>query len=194
MAALDARRHRDHRPGRRQPLSVRATIARRRTARSRRRSRTSISAARRWCAPPRRTIPHVAVVTDPADYAAGRSGAEGERRRAQLRRPASRWPRRRSRIPPPTTVRSATILRRSTPTARRRAFPSASTCSSTRCRTCAMARIPHQDAAFYRDLAARGRVPRRLRATAGQGAFLQQHRRCRCGVGVREDIRASRRA
>ena len=81
-------RHPDDRPRRRQPLSVprdgRASPA----ARSTTRSRTSTSAARRWCAPRRRTDAHVGVVVDPADYAAAARRAARERRRARRTRRA----------------------------------------------------------------------------------------------------------
>jgi hypothetical protein len=47
---------------------------------------------------------------------------------------------------------------------------------------------PHQQAAFYRDL-----YPARARwsppAAAGQGAELQQHRRRRCRLGMRQELR-----
>jgi AICAR transformylase/IMP cyclohydrolase PurH len=46
---------------------------------------------------------------------------------------------------------------------------------------------PHQQAAFYRDL-----YPRRARwsrpTAAGQGAELQQHRRRRRGLGMRQEL------
>jgi phosphoribosylaminoimidazolecarboxamide formyltransferase/IMP cyclohydrolase len=48
---------------------------------------------------------------------------------------------------------------------------------------------PHQSAAFYRETNPRGRRARQLHATARQGTVVQQHRRCRCGVGMREDLR-----
>ena len=48
---------------------------------------------------------------------------------------------------------------------------------------------PHQSAAFYRDLVGAGRRAGELRAVAGQGTVVQQHRRFRCGVGMREDLR-----
>jgi phosphoribosylaminoimidazolecarboxamide formyltransferase/IMP cyclohydrolase len=46
---------------------------------------------------------------------------------------------------------------------------------------------PHQQAAFYRDLhPAPARWPP---AAAGQGAELQQHRRRRCRLGMRQELR-----
>ena len=48
---------------------------------------------------------------------------------------------------------------------------------------------PHQSAAFYRDLLPRARLARQRDAVAGQGAFVQQHRRRRRGVGMREVLR-----
>jgi phosphoribosylaminoimidazolecarboxamide formyltransferase/IMP cyclohydrolase len=83
---------------------------------------------------------------------------------------------------------------RQLPSAARRAGepePSAapSTCSSTRCRTCATARTR---------TSAPPSTPRSVPlpatwpppAAAGQGPVLQQHRRHRCGAGVRQAVRA----
>ena len=48
---------------------------------------------------------------------------------------------------------------------------------------------PHQSAAFYRDLhPAPGSLVTRD-AAAGQGALVQQHRRRRRGLGVRQELR-----
>ncbi len=52
---------------------------------------------------------------------------------------------------------------------------------------------PHQSAAFYRDLKRRGRRAGQLRAAAGQGAVVQQHRRRGRRVGVREVVRRRQR-
>ena len=51
------------------------------------RSRTSTSAARRWCARRPRTTAIVAIVTDPADYPALVDRNAGQRRRADRRHP-----------------------------------------------------------------------------------------------------------
>ncbi len=48
---------------------------------------------------------------------------------------------------------------------------------------------PHQTAAFYRDAAARGGRARRLPAGPGQGTVLQQHRRRRRRLGMRQELR-----
>jgi phosphoribosylaminoimidazolecarboxamide formyltransferase/IMP cyclohydrolase len=49
---------------------------------------------------------------------------------------------------------------------------------------------PHQQAAFYREPgAAPGHC--QLPADAGQGTVVQQHRRLRCGLGVRQGLRNS---
>jgi phosphoribosylaminoimidazolecarboxamide formyltransferase/IMP cyclohydrolase len=46
---------------------------------------------------------------------------------------------------------------------------------------------PHQQAAFYRDLHPAPGSLVTASAVAGQGAQLQQHRRCRRGLGMREE-------
>ena len=48
---------------------------------------------------------------------------------------------------------------------------------------------PHQSAAFYRDLQPGARLAGHGQAAAGQGALVQQHRRRRRGVGVRQELR-----
>ncbi len=45
---------------------------------------------------------------------------------------------------------------------------------------------PHQSAAFYRDLAPCRRRAGQLPPAAGQGTVVQQYRRRRCGLGMRE--------
>ncbi len=52
----------------------------------------------------------------------------------------------------------------------------------------------HQQAAFYRDTDAAGRQHRRLHPAAGQGTVLQQHRRLRRGLGMRQGLRRCRPA
>jgi hypothetical protein len=48
---------------------------------------------------------------------------------------------------------------------------------------------PHQSAAFYREAAPAAGTLAQLDAAAGQGAVLQQHRRRRRGLGMRQDLR-----
>ena len=102
--------------------------------------------------------------------------------------PASGSRRRRSPTRPPTTARSATTSPRSTPPASARPSRIASTCSSSSRSLCATGRTRTR-----RPLSTATRSPRRAasRATAGagQGAFVQQHRRRRCGLGMREELR-----
>ena len=47
---------------------------------------------------------------------------------------------------------------------------------------------PHQQAAFYKEPQSGHRQHRQLSAVAGQGTLLQQHRRCRCGLGSGEGL------
>ena len=63
------------------------------------------------------------------------------------------------------------------------------TSASSSCRTCATARTRTSSAAFYRDLYAAGRLAGELRPAAGQGTLVQQHRRRRRGVGMRQELR-----
>ena len=47
---------------------------------------------------------------------------------------------------------------------------------------------PHQQAAFYRDLHPAPGLAGDGQAIAGQGAVVQQHRRCRCRMGMRQEV------
>ena len=159
------------------------------TAASRTRSRTSTSAARRCCARRRRTTPAsrwwsirpttrrvldeiasaAAAVADATRFDAG---AQGVRAHRGLRRRDRQLPlvaRRRTQAP-----RVPDVL---TPAVR------------ASCRTCATARTRTR---ARRSTATTSRSPGGLAAlppAAGQGALLQQHRRRRRGVGVREELR-----
>ena len=82
VAALARAWHPADRPRRRQPLSVPRDRRARPAARWTTRSRTSTSAARRWCAPRRRTGSTSAIVVDPADYAGAPRRARRQRRSA----------------------------------------------------------------------------------------------------------------
>ena len=73
----------------------------------------------------------------------------------------------------------------------RSAFPARATATSPRCRTCATAKTatsrPPCTATCIRPPA-----PGHGRAAAGQGAVVQQHRRRRCRLGMRQELRAAR--
>ena len=123
---------------------------------------------------------------------------DGARRNSQQRR--RRPTRRASRSPRKSFAHTAAYdgaianyLRRSTP--RRASFPGhAHACSSPSCRTCATARTRTR---APRSIATRSPAAGSLAAlppAAGQGALLQQHRRRRRRVGMREELRPSRRA
>ena len=73
----------------------------------------------------------------------------------------------------------------------RRAVPGAvlNAAASSSCRTCATARTRTSSAAFYRDLHPAPGSLVDCRAAAGQGALVQQHRRRRCGLGMRQELR-----
>ena len=132
---------------------------------------------------------HVAVVTDPGRLRAAAAGDGGRRRRARRRdalpaRAEGVFPHRRLRRRDQQLPDGARRRRRA-----RAAFRGASTCSSSARRRCATARIRTRR---RRSTATSQPAPGSLGAlppAAGQGAFLQQHRRRRCGVGVREELR-----
>ena len=132
---------------------------------------------------------HVAVVTDPADYEpvlkemAAAAGALGAETRFRLAQKAFSH----------TAAYDGAISNYLTALdgsgGARRAFRSGSTCSSSACRRCATARTRTRRP---RSTAICEPAPGSLGAlspAAGQGAFLQQHRRRRCGVGMREELR-----
>ena len=132
-------------------------------------------------------------VTDPAHYAGvARRAAGGDG--ARQRRDALRARRaRRSPTPPPTTARSATTcpsLRRRRRRARARVFPAqAQPAASSSCRTCATARTRTSRRVLPRRCSRRAGALADYRAAAGQGALLQQHRRRRRGLGMRQELR-----
>ena len=125
----------------------------------------------------------VAVVTEPADYAAvlaemaAHDGATSLALRSEL-------PARPLRARPPTTPRSPLVRRRAT--ARR--FPQTPDLRRQAARPLRYGENPHQQAAFYLTGDSRARR-RHSDAAAGQGAHLQQHqrhrRRLRTGRRVR---------
>ena len=130
----------------------------------------------------------VAVVVDPADYATRARRAAAQRRRLGERR-ASRSRKKAFAHTAAYDGAIANYLTRST-RAQRREFPGrAQPAVRTSCRTCATARTRTRRAAFYRDAQPVAGRPRALPAAAGQGALLQQHRRRRRGVGMREELR-----
>jgi hypothetical protein len=189
-----AARHPADRPGGGEPLPF-ARRWRRRTARWKTPSRTSTSAARPWCARRRRT-----TATNsrrrrhrhrPRGLRCHRRGTEGQRRRALL----------------PT--RFALAKKAFTHTARYDAaianwltsldaenkpgaFPERLQLAFDKVDTLRYGENPHQQAAFYRETAAVPGSIANYEQTAGQGALLQQHRRRRCGLGVRQGLRSPR--
>ena len=199
MAALDAARHRA-----RSTCWSSTSIRSRRpsprpAARSTTRSRTSTSAARRWCARRRRTGRTSRVLTDPAQYARRARRAEGataaSSEATQLR--ARRWPR--STASPTTTPRSATTCRR----CRRRRRRADAQPSSRRRRNGRFVKVqdlrygenPHQQRRVLPRPAPGARLAGALRTQLqGKELSLQQHRRRRRGVGVREELRRRRPA
>ena len=183
-------RHPDDRPRRRQPLSVSRNGRASPAARSTTRSRTSTSAARRWCAPPRRTGRTSASSSIPPTtppLLAELRDATATRCRMRTR---FRLARRRSRTRLRTTARSPTGSTARDADGAPQAFPQSR--SIRRRQSCRMLRYgenPHQRAAFYRDDAPPPGSDRHVPAAAGQGAVVQQHRRRRRRVGMREDVR-----
>ena len=131
---------------------------------------------------------HVAVVTDPADYeailrgaGAARAAAIGADTRFRLAQKAFSH----------TAAYDGAISNYLTAldaSGERAAFPRRLNLQFELAQTLRYGENPHQAAAFYRDPAAGAGQPRALPPAAGQGAFLQQHRRRRCGVGMREEL------
>ena len=129
----------------------------------------------------------VAVVTDPADYDAMLAEMEGDRRRARGRDAlrareegvrAHRRVRRRDRELPHRPRRGAAAARLP-----RAADPAVREGR----RQLRYGENPHQLAAFYRDPAPAAGSLAGYAPAPGQGAVVQQHRRRRRGVGMRED-------
>ena len=141
------------------------------------------SAAKNW--------KDVAVLTDAAQYPALLAELKA-RRRCRRRDPvrASRWPRSTASANYDGAIsdylsslsQDATAPRE--PCSRRRP-----TAASSSCRTCATARTRTSSAAFYRDLHPAPGSLVTARAAAGQGALVQQHRRRRRGLGMRQELR-----
>ena len=141
------------------------------------------AAAKNW--------PHVGVVVDPADYAAllaelARGGGALSRRDALRARAQG--------------VLAHRVLRRRdhqlADRARRRRRGGgvsrlASTSQAVKVQDLRYGENPHQQAAFYRDETPAPGTHRHVPPAAGQGAVVQQHRRQRRRVGMREDVRAS---
>ncbi len=74
---------------------------------------------------------------------------------------------------------------------RRGTFPEVLTRQWVRVQQMRYGENPHQSAAFYREHHGRRGAARWLCAAAGQGTVVQQHRRRRCGVGVRAQLRST---
>ena len=137
------------------------------------------SAAKNW--------KDVAVLTDASQYARRARRAEGRRQSARRRSSRCRW--RPSTASRTTTPRSATTCRRCRPTARAAAFPAQTNGRFVKLQDLRYGENPHQSAAFYRDLHPAPGSLVTAQAAAGQGALVQQHRRRRRGLGVREELR-----
>ena len=190
MAALDAPRHRDDRPPRRQPLSVRGDgrqgrLHPGRRDREHRHRRPGDGAIGGEELERRRGADRCLAVRRRARRAEGNG-------RGRRRRRASRSPSPRSTASPSTTARSATTSRRSP--GRATASPSGASSRSRQrpLRQAAGPALRREPAPARRVLprpAARRRLARHREAAAGQGALVQQHRRRRRGVGVRQGLR-----
>ena len=142
------------------------------------------AAAKNW--------PHVGVVVDPADYAGVLAELNVERRRADRRDALSRCAQ---------GVRAHRRLRRRDRQLADRArsrwrsarrFPDSFHFAGDKVQEMRYGENPHQSAAFYRDEAPAPGTHRHLPAAAGQGTLLQQHRRQRRRVGMRQDLRRAR--
>ena len=188
MAALEQHGIAHDRPPRRQPLSVRGH---RREARLHARRRDREHRHRR-----------------PGDGALGGEELEGRRggdRRVAVRRRARRAAARRQAVSDETQLRARGGRVQPHQQLRRRdqrlpvvadeaggarsEFPAQTNGRFVKLQDLRYGENPHQAAAFYRDLQP---APGSLvtgQAAAGQGALVQQHRRRRCGVGMREELR-----
>ena len=161
-----AARHSADRPRRRQPLSVSRNRRAGTTARSTRRSRTSTSAARRWCARPRRTGRTSAWWSNRRTTAPLLAELAANGRALSARRD-SRWRERRFRTRRPTTAPSRTGSPRAARTAPPPRFPTVSTCRRSRCRISVTARTR---TSRPRSIATRGRCRGRSPRTGSSRA------------------------
>ena len=160
-------------------------------ARSPTRSRTSTSAGRRWCARRRRTGTTSPSSPTPSQYAGvlaelKRDGKVGEATRFALAVAAF------DRIAQYDGAISDYLSSLAGPSdgvPERREFPAQANGRFVKLQDLRYGENPHQRAAFYRDLAARAGLARHGQAAAGQGALVQQHRRRRRGVGMRQELR-----
>ena len=139
------------------------------------------SAAKNW--------KDVGVLTDASQYAAGarRAKAGGKlSRQDQVR--ACRW--RRS-TASATTTRAISDYLSQHPGRRQPAalFPAQANGRFVKLQDLRYGENPHQQAAFYRDLYPAPGSLVTAQAAAGQGALVQQHRRCRRGLGMRQELR-----
>ena len=132
----------------------------------------------------------VAVVTDPADYAPAIAGNESGRRRGYARNCASSSPARPSRTLLPTMAPSAITSPRWM--AKRGSAQALSRAPQSQFQSCpafALWREPPSASGLLPGPCTCSRQPCQLHPIAGQGAVIQQYRRCGCGVGMCEDLR-----
>ena len=185
-----AARHRHHRPAGGQPLSRSRPPSPRPAARSKTRSRTSTSAARRWCARRRRTGSDVAVLTDASQYAGvlAELKADGKlSRRDEVRarggglQPHRQLRRRDQRLPLVAAGRATAAARAE--------FPAQANGRFVKLQDLRYGENPHQQRGVLPRPAPGARLAGHGAAAAGQGALVQQHRRCRRGVGMRQELR-----
>ena len=187
-------RHRHHRPAGRQPLPVCAGHGAAPTARWKTRSRTSTSAARPCCARRPRTGPTWRwSSTPPTTRACSQSCApaacSATTRFMLARKVFAHTAAYDGMI---SNYLSALQRRRRGPLAgvpRARAYPAVLTLQLTKTQDLRYGENPHQSAAFYRDAAPAPGLLAGWTQLQGKELSLQQHRRCRRGVGVREDLR-----
>ena len=141
------------------------------------------SAAKNW--------KDVGVLTDASQYPQRAGRAEG-RRQAERQDASSRfrWPR--STASATTTRPSATTSPASRKTAAHALFPAQSNGRFVKLQDLRYGENPHQQAAFYRDLYPAPGSLVTARQLQGKELVVQQHRRCRCGLGMRQELRRAR--
>ena len=190
MAALAAARHRA-RSTCWSSTSIRSRPrSRRPTARSTRRSRTSTSAARRCCARRRRTGTTSPCSPTPRSTPAcwpssKRDGARRPRHALRARGGGA------STASATTTRAISDYLSSLQPTtAARSEFPAQTQRPLRQAAGPALRREPASGRRLLPRPASRARLARHGAPAAGQGAVVQQHRRCRRGLGMREELRS----
>ncbi len=108
-------------------------------------------------------------------------------------KPASTWRRRLSRIPPRYDSAITNYLTALESTAEEAPklspFPTAFQTAFDQVETLRYGENPHQQAAFYRDPVVTPGTIATYTPVAGQGTVLQQHRRRRRRLGMRQDLR-----